>query len=161
MSMLLNLLIASYLLFSGGAQKMDYYRYAATVAKQNGINEDLYLALIYVESSWNSRASNRHCYGLSQMKPSTASEIAGKKITGRYLKNNPYESLKLGARYLAKLLAINHGNVKLAITSYYYGPYYYANEDNHYFEKVLRAAVIIYEYDGVYLYTKNSLWAFL
>jgi soluble lytic murein transglycosylase len=56
-----------------------------------------------------------------QLMPSTASELAGRRLEGTSLKD-PALNSRLGARYLRQLLEQWRGNPVLAIASYNAGP---------------------------------------
>ena len=59
--------------------------------------------------------------GLMQLMPSTASELAGRRLEGTSLKD-PALNSRLGARYLRQLLELWQGNPVLAVASYNAGP---------------------------------------
>ena len=59
--------------------------------------------------------------GLMQLMPSTASELAGRRLEGASLKD-PALNSRLGARYLRQLLEQWRGNPVLAVASYNAGP---------------------------------------
>ena len=59
--------------------------------------------------------------GLMQLMPSTASELAGRRLEGARLKD-PALNSRLGARYLRQLLEQWRGNPVLAVASYNAGP---------------------------------------
>ena len=59
--------------------------------------------------------------GLMQLMPSTASELAGRRLEGARLKD-PALNSRLGARYLRQLLEQWQGNAVLAVASYNAGP---------------------------------------
>ncbi len=59
--------------------------------------------------------------GLMQLMPSTASELAGRRLEGTSLKD-PALNSRLGARYLRQLLEQWQGNPVLAVASYNAGP---------------------------------------
>ena len=90
--------------------------------KQN-ISPSWAFAIARRESSFMTDASSSAgAKGLMQVLPSTARMLKRKKLSSQYLydaKNN----IKLGTKYLKKLLDKNNGNEVLATASYNAGPY--------------------------------------
>jgi len=107
--------------------------YAATVAKEEGIDEKLLLKLIETESGWNHSARNAEsgAYGLTQLMPSTLADpgYGIPKTSVAELKNNPKLQIKRGAQYL-KAMMTKYKNVAssdrdstvYAIAAYNWGP---------------------------------------
>jgi peptidoglycan lytic transglycosylase len=93
-------------------------------ATKSKISPNWAFAIARRESSFMSDAhSGAGAYGLMQMLPSTAKFLLRqKRVSSRYLfeaKNN----IKLGTKYLRKLLSGQHGNFVLATAAYNAGPY--------------------------------------
>jgi hypothetical protein len=86
------------------------------IARQEGVDEGQFLALVYQESRFNPCARSRAgAIGLAQLMPATASALGV----------NPHsivENLQGGARYLAQQLARFDGNFSLALAAYNAGP---------------------------------------
>lgn len=82
------------------------------VAREEGIDENQFLALVYQESRFNPCAkSGAGAIGLAQLMPGTASELGV----------NPYnieQNLRGGARYFKQQLRRFDGNVSLALAAY-------------------------------------------
>ncbi|RWI89960.1 MAG: lytic transglycosylase domain-containing protein [Mesorhizobium sp.] len=82
------------------------------VAREEGIDENQFLALVYQESRFNPCAkSSAGAIGLSQLMPGTASDLGV----------NPYnieQNLRGGARYFKQQLKRFDGNVSLALAAY-------------------------------------------
>ncbi|RTM10863.1 MAG: lytic transglycosylase domain-containing protein [Hyphomicrobiales bacterium] len=82
------------------------------VAREEGIDENQFLALVYQESRFNPCAkSGAGAIGLSQLMPGTASDLGV----------NPYnigQNLRGGARYFKQQLRRFDGNVSLALAAY-------------------------------------------
>ncbi len=98
-----------------GKYRGQYLKIARTVARQNGIPEDLFLRLVQQESNWNPTArSHKGALGLAQLLPSTAASL-GVDPT------NPKQNLEGGARYLAQQYR-KFGSWRLALAAYNAGP---------------------------------------
>ena len=96
---------------------MNYQALARKIAKQNGIDPDIFVKQIGAESAWNPNArSGVGAAGLAQLMPRTAKELG---VTNLY---DPKQSLSGGARYLARQLKRFGGDYKLALAAYNAGP---------------------------------------
>jgi hypothetical protein len=86
------------------------------IAREEGINENEFLALVYQESRFNPCAkSGAGALGLAQLMPKTAEGLGV----------NPYnieQNLRGGARYYKQQLKRFNGNVSLALAAYNSGP---------------------------------------
>lgn len=82
------------------------------IAREEGVNETEFLALVYQESRFNPCAqSGAGAYGLAQLMPGTAAELGV----------NPYnieQNLRGGARYYKQQLRAHNGNRALALAAY-------------------------------------------
>ncbi|RWA67992.1 lytic transglycosylase domain-containing protein [Mesorhizobium sp.] len=82
------------------------------IAREEGIDENHFLALVYQESRFNPCAkSGAGALGLSQLMPGTAGDLGV----------NPYDieqNLRGGARYFKQQLRLFNGNVALALAAY-------------------------------------------
>jgi hypothetical protein len=91
-------------------------RLVRRIAREEGIDENQFLALVYQESRFNPCAkSAAGAIGLAQLMPGTASDLGV----------SPYEieeNLRGGALYFKRLLGQFHGNVSLALAAYNSGP---------------------------------------
>lgn len=89
---------------------------ARQIAREEQIDEQLFLALIYQESRFNACAhSSAGAIGLTQLMPATAAELGV----------NPHDvdgNLRGGARYLKQQLSRFDGNTALALAAYNAGP---------------------------------------
>lgn len=89
---------------------------ARRIAREEGLDENQFLALVYQESRFNPCArSGAGAIGLAQLMPGTASDLGV----------NPHdieENLRGGARYFKQQLRQFNGNVALALAAYNAGP---------------------------------------
>lgn len=86
------------------------------VAREEGVEENQFLALVYQESRFNPCAkSSAGATGLTQLMPGTASQLGVNQ-------NNIEENLRGGARYYKQQLLRYDGNVSLALAAYNAGP---------------------------------------
>lgn len=83
------------------------------LAPQYAIDPQLVMALISVESGFNSKAvSPKNAQGLMQLIPETAERFGVKKVF------SPAENIKGGLAYLRWLMAFFEGEVKLVLAAY-------------------------------------------
>ena len=88
-----------------------------TAAQQYQVDPALVRAVIHAESAFNPRAlSSKGAQGLMQLMPGTAEELGVSNAM------NVAENIRGGANYLARMLKIHGGNIKLATASYNAGP---------------------------------------
>jgi hypothetical protein len=86
------------------------------VAREEGVDENQYLALVYQESRFNPCAkSGAGATGLAQLMPGTAAGLGVDE-------NNIEENLRGGARYYKQQLRKFGGDVNLALAAYNAGP---------------------------------------
>ncbi len=89
---------------------------ARRVAQEEGVDESLFLALIYQESRFNPCAkSSAGATGLTQLMPGTAAGLGVDE-------NNIEDNLRGGARYLKQQLRKFDGDTNLALAAYNAGP---------------------------------------
>jgi soluble lytic murein transglycosylase-like protein len=99
------------------ANPNDARALAIETARRHGLDPELVLAVIAVESAFRKDAvSPKGAQGLMQLMPGTARELGVKDAF------DPAQNLDAGARYLNALLEQFHGDVKLAIAAYNAGP---------------------------------------
>jgi soluble lytic murein transglycosylase-like protein len=85
-------------------------------AEAHKIDPHLLAAVAAVESSWDPKAKGTSGeIGLMQLMPETAKELG---VTDP---EDPSQSLLGGARYIAKLLKRNNGDIEMALTEYNWG----------------------------------------
>lgn len=86
------------------------------IAREEGVDENEFLALIYQESRFNPCAkSSAGATGLAQLMPQTADQLGVDE-------NDIEDNLRGGARYYKQQLALYDGNVPLALAAYNAGP---------------------------------------
>ena len=94
----------------------------AAAAHEENVHEALLRAIAKQESRYSPGVrSVVGAQGLMQLMPSTATELAGRKLTDKELKD-PKANSRLGARYLGQLLDQWQGNPWLTVASYNAGP---------------------------------------
>lgn len=86
------------------------------VAREEGVDEETFMALVYQESRLNPCVgSSAGAYGLAQLMPGTASDLGVDR-------NNIEQNVRGGARYFKRQLDAHGGNVSLALAAYNAGP---------------------------------------
>ncbi len=95
------------------AQKVQYDRIVAEIARIYGLDSALLHAVISVESGYSPRAvSRKGAAGLMQLMPKTAKRYG---ITDSF---DPVQNLHGGARHLQYLLRIFNNDITLALAAY-------------------------------------------
>src|SRR5215471_19582030 len=90
---------------------------ATQAARQEGLDPQVFLALVAHESGWNPDAlSPVGAQGLTQLMPATARGLGVTSV------NDPVQNLRGGARYLKQQLDAFGGNYNLALAAYNAGP---------------------------------------
>jgi soluble lytic murein transglycosylase-like protein len=88
-------------------------RIVKKLAPQYGLNPDLVLAVVAVESNFNPRAlSRKNAKGLMQLIPQTAARFGVRDIW------DPEQNLRGGMAYLRWLLGYFNGDLRLALAAY-------------------------------------------
>ena len=113
--------------FTDAVFPKDFAEFIDASAKKRGLDRDLVRGLIKQESSFNPRAvSTSNAYGLMQMIPPTAREIAQDlKLGALKLPDDmfvPKRNIEMGTYYLGRQVTHYNGSVPLALASYNAGP---------------------------------------
>lgn len=89
---------------------VDYY------SGRYGVPSDLVYAIVEVESGWQSNAiSSKGAVGLMQLMPATAVNYG---VTNRFIAQ---ENIRGGVAYLARLMKVFHGDLRLVTAAYLAG----------------------------------------
>ena len=104
----------------------ELHRQIMRAAAIHALDPDLVKAVVWAESRFNAQAiSPKRAIGLMQVLPSTASDIGFKSVDStplEHLLQDPWISLLVGTRYLARQLAYFGGRTELALAAYNAGP---------------------------------------
>lgn len=91
-------------------------------AKEYGVDPDVIKAIMAKESQGNPRlVSPAGAAGLMQVKPETASELLGRRVTQEELLNDPELNIKVGVMYFSKMMK-EKGSLEDALGAYNQGP---------------------------------------
>jgi soluble lytic murein transglycosylase-like protein len=119
----------------------DIRALAIATARRHGLDPNLVLAVVKVESGFQTDAvSNKGAQGLMQLMPATAKELGVADAL------DPAQNLDGGTRYLRQLVALYGGDVGKALAAYNAGPGAVKRhggvppyrETHHYIDRVLR-----------------------
>jgi hypothetical protein len=95
------------------AKYQAFEAYIDTLAREHGLSKKLILAVIAIESDFQTRAlSPKGAIGLMQLLPETA------RLYGVRNPWDPYENLRAGITHLAYLVRRYGGNLRLALAAY-------------------------------------------
>ncbi len=113
--------------FTSASFPKEFTDFITTQASTRNLDSDLVRSLIKQESSYNVKAtSTSNAYGLMQMIPPTAREIAQDlKIGALKLPDDmfvPERNIRMGTYYLSRMVLKYQGNVPLALAAYNAGP---------------------------------------
>ena len=90
------------------------------VALEEGLDPELAFRVVNLESGFNTRAVSRvGAIGLAQVMPATARHFDRSATRDKLY--DPKTNLKIGFRYLRRLIATYDGNVQLALLAYNVG----------------------------------------
>ena len=97
--------------------KMAYAELISLAAQRYGLDQNLIVSVISVESNFNPKAiSGRNARGLMQLLPETASRLGVQNIF------DPKHNIEAGTHYLRDLLLRYDNNLVLALAAYNAGP---------------------------------------
>ncbi len=101
-------------------RRQAYYLLVNRVAQRHGVDTDLVMALIEVESAFRHDAiSVKGARGLMQLMPATAARY-GLRHVGEL--HDPQRNVEIGVRHLKDLLTLYGGHSALAVAAYNAGP---------------------------------------
>lgn len=101
---------------------MDYMGMAAQIAREEGIDPEIFVRQIAQESRFNPDAvSDAGAVGIAQIMPDTARD-PGYGVPPVQDPTDPEESLRFGARYMRAMLDKYNGDYGLALAAYNAGP---------------------------------------
>ena len=150
-SRLLVFLIGTKLMCAGPAERIAATQWARYYADQYAVPSALVEAIIEVESGWQPNAvSPKGAAGLMQLMPATAVTFG---VTNRF---EVEQNVRAGVAYLAHLLTVFRGDVRLVAAAYVSGERRVVSSGLHY----SNAAVFNYVRKLVRLYEQNRLKRF-
>jgi len=150
-SRLFLLLIGTGCLCGGQTDRIAATEWAHRYADQYAVPMDLVDAIIEVESAWQPNAvSPKGAAGLMQLMPATAVTFG---VTNRF---EVEQNVRAGVAYLAHLLTVFRGDVRLVAAAYLSGEGCIASSGLRY----SNAAVLAYVRRVVRLYAQNRLRRF-
>jgi soluble lytic murein transglycosylase-like protein len=148
---LLVFLIGTKCLCAGPAERIAAAQLARYYADQYAVPSDLVEAIIEAESAWQPNAvSPKGAAGLMQLMPATAVTF---RVTNRF---EIEQNIRAGVAYLAHLLTVFKGDVRLVAAAYISGERRVASSGLRY----SNAAVFDYVRKVVRLYEQNRLKRF-
>ena len=105
------------------ADWLNYRDIVQREASAQDVDASLIESVIKAESYGDPTArSSAGAQGLMQLMPATAAEVANELGMGNYDLNDPNDNVRLGTRYLKKMLEGQNGDVQLALAAYNAGP---------------------------------------
>jgi soluble lytic murein transglycosylase-like protein len=100
-----------------GGDPKDIRALATAAAQRHGLDPELVLAVISVESAFKPDAVSRvGAQGLMQLMPATAKDLGVKDAM------DPAENVDGGSRYLKEMIELQGGNLERALAAYNAGP---------------------------------------
>ena len=110
------LLLSGGVLWAGQSDRATAMQWADYYAAAYRVPPELVYAVIEVESAWQPRAvSNKGAAGLMQLMPATAADFG---VTNRF---EVEQNIRGGVAYLARLLKVFNGDLRLATAAYVSG----------------------------------------
>jgi hypothetical protein len=135
---------------------VEYQKYAYNICNKYGVDYPLFLALMYVESGYNTNASNGGMYvGLCQIGMSNYSNLNSKLgITNLY---DPYDNMTAGAYMLSTYMGIASNRTSDYQTQMVYALNSYNMGENGYYNSCFSQGIIDRPYSTKILSYRDSL----
>lgn len=125
-------------------RRLQFYPMVDRVARRHGVDTDLVMALIEVESGFHNQAiSPKGARGLMQLLPATATRYGMREVRELH---DPERNIEIGVQHVKDLLNTYGGHPALAMAAYNAGPQAvakYGQRIPHYVETMLYVPAVL------------------